>query len=90
MTPDPVQVTRELIRDMHPISTALIDCASRLAYIKDLLPPRGELPEEFRELVTTLAWIERVYNDANDRLLDAYTLLEHHQRVPNPIPLDVA
>lgn len=87
-TPDPVTVTRELIRDLHPIGTALVDCASRLAAIKELLPARGELVDEFRELVTTLAWVEATYRNADEALLHAYTLLEHGNRVPNPKPLN--
>lgn len=87
MSVDPVTVLRETIRDMAPMGTALIECAARLAYMRELLPQRGDLVEEFKELVTTLAWIETTYRDADERIVQAYALLEHAQRVPNPLPL---
>ena len=87
MTTPPSRTLAETIRDLAPIGTALIDAAARLAYMRDLMPPRGDLAAEFRELVTTLAWIERAYRDADERLLNAYRLLEHAERVPHPQPL---
>lgn len=88
MTSPPSHALRETIRDLAPIGTALIDAAARLSYMRDLMPPRGELAEEFRELVVTLAWLERVYRDADEKLVQAYALLEHHERVPNPLPIN--
>jgi hypothetical protein len=78
----------QLSLQMHPIGTALTDCASRLAYIRELLPQRGELVEEFRELVTTLAWIERTYRDADEALTKVAYELQHAQDVPHPLPLN--
>lgn len=80
-------IAAELCRDLHPIGTALTDCAERLAYMRDLLPPKGELTEEFKELVTTLAWIERTYRDADEKLAAAAFLIQHAENVPNPLPL---
>lgn len=88
MTSPPSQAIREAIRDLAPIGTALVDAAARLAYMRELMPPRGDLSEEFRELVVTLAWLERVYRDADEKLVQAYALTEHHERVPNPLPLN--
>ena len=90
MTP-PSRTLAETIRDLAPIGTALTDAAARLAYMRRLMPQGPcELTEEFKELETTLAWIERTYRDADERLLDAYRLLEHAERVPNPQPLSAS
>jgi hypothetical protein len=84
----PTRTIQNAVLAMHPIGTALTDAASRLAYIRELLPARGELVEEFRELVTTLAWIERTYRDADEALAAAAYALQHAQDVPNPQPLN--
>jgi len=87
-TGTPSTVVRELVRDLAPIGTALVDAAARLSYMRELMPPRGDLAEEFKELVTTLAWLERVYRDADEKLVQTYALMEHNERVPNPLPLN--
>jgi hypothetical protein len=88
VTPQPASHTlRETIRDLAPIGTALINAAAHLAEMRDQLPPRGPLTEEFRELVACLAYIERTYRNADEALLVAYTQLEHQERVPRPLAL---
>ena len=84
---DLARIAAGLSLDLHPIGSRLTDCAAHLAYMRDLLPARGELVDEFRALVQHLVWIENAYHAADEKLTQAAYLIDHHQRVPNPRPL---
>lgn len=84
---DLATIAAELARDLHPIGGALIDTATHLAELSDLLPPRGDCRAEFNQLVTVLAYVETLYRIADGRLTDTAYLLQHAQDVPEPLPL---
>lgn len=76
---------------LHPIGSALADCATLLADIRDELPKRGRLVDLYLALVETLAMVEHSYRNADEALTQAYVTLEHAERCARegwqPIPL---
>lgn len=86
-TLDLARIAATLSLDLHLVGERLIDCAAHLSTMRELLPPRGELVDEFKALVQHLAWIENAYNAADERLVQAAWLVDHEHRVPEPLPL---
>lgn len=86
MTPES-RILAQCIHALAPIGASLIDCATHLAGMHELLPQRGELNLESARLVAIIARIDQRYNDANDALIAAITRLEHDRLVPTPQPL---
>lgn len=86
MTPESRTLT-QTIHHLAPIGLALVDAASHLAYMHELLPKRGELNYEFEQLVQIIARIDQRYEAANEALLAAVMQIEHDKLVPTPLPL---
>lgn len=84
---DLATIAAELSRDLHPLGGALIDAATHLAELSDLLPARGDARAEFGELVKVIAYINQLYRLADERLLETAFLLQHARDVPNPLPM---
>lgn len=89
----PSRIISQATHNLAPIGTALTNCAAHLAYMKELLPQRGELVEEHAALETAIAWIINTYHDADEALLAAYEELEQLERQTRegwtPIPLHI-
>lgn len=85
--PNPALITAQLCRDLGPLGGALIDAATHLADMNDLIAIRGDARHEYNELVKVLAYVERAYRDADEKLAAAAFLLQHAEDVPSPLPL---
>lgn len=83
------RIAAELSLDLHPLGRALIDCATHLADMSDVLPPRGDARHEYDELVAIIAYITELYRNADERLTQTAFLLQHAADVPHPLPLSV-
>lgn len=88
-TTDYERTLAQVSLDLHPVGNALNVAASHLAYIRELLPQRGELVAEFEELVAALAYLEAAYQKADQTLIDL-ALSAYIERPLNYQPLPLA
>jgi hypothetical protein len=67
MTDAEIQLARVAL-DLHPVGNALDQINSHLAYIRELLPKRGELVDEFNDLTAAHAYAQQAYTQADNTL----------------------
>jgi hypothetical protein len=86
--PDLARIAAQLALDLHPIGSALTDCATHLSDLSEYIPARGEARVEYDQLVAIITYAGTLWNLADERLTETAFLLQHATDVPNPLPLN--
>lgn len=76
---DLARLAGELCHDLNSLGERIDACNSHLAYLDELMPPRGEQRDEFDQLCTHVQWMHDALCTADERLVTAYRLIDHRQ-----------
>lgn len=81
---DPTRLIGELCRDLNTLGESIEACRAHLWYLDEITPTRGEQRDELEGLYRHIQWMHDAFCDADERLVNAYRIIEQRQRVPNP------